>query len=533
MSGILTSLKSRDDVERALAALEDAPGWGGASESEVLELELATQALSDVELVWRVRLLSSEQLAGRGAIAEALRLQRQVNEYAAVNGPPRLLARSHLILTSTYREFGDLASSLENGVKAVELLDADAAPSLRALYLIRLADALDECGSRQEARLRYEQAEELAKQDGNVDRQVSCLNNRAYGEYLAGDIEQAEATINRLADVCRVARTPMRHNTLDTVARIQIAAGRYEEAISTARQAIDVYWKQDVREAMAHPEFLLTLVLAQRKSGDVDAAQQSLDECRSIGMEAGMASVLARVEEEQAELHAARGEFEQAFDRLKTFHAAEKALISEQRAAQANLRQALLETNEARAEAERLRGETHTDPLTRLYNRRFIDETLPDLLAQRAEGRVIAAAMVDLDNFKRVNDTCSHAAGDAVLVEVAQFLSLAAANGEDPSARSFAARLGGEEFLVVLDGLSRDQVVERIEDLRDAVASADWHRIIGDLPMTLSAGVSWAGAEDSQYSLLHRADQLLFAAKHAGRDCVFVEGLESPATQVA
>lgn len=528
MSGVLTSLASREDVERALLAMEDAPSCGGASESDVLQLELATEALGDIELVWRVRLLSSDHLAGRGLIADALKLQRQVNEYAAANGLARLLARSHLMLTSTYREFGDLATSLENAVQAVELLDADVGPSVRALYLLRLADALDECGSRQEARLRYEQAEELAVQDGNIDRQVSCLNNRAYGDYLAGDIKRAEASINRLVEVCRVADAPMRYNTLDTIARIQIAAGRYEEAISTARNAIEVYWNQEVREAMAHPEFLLTLVLAQRKSGDLDAAQHSLDECRSIGTDAGMASVLARVEEEQAELHAARGEFEQAFDRLKAFHAAEKALISEQRAAQANLRQALLETNEARAEAERLRGETHRDPLTGLYNRRFVDETLPGLLARHAPDQVIAATMVDLDNFKRVNDTCSHAAGDAVLVEVAQFLSLAAATGDDPSASSFAARLGGEEFLVVLEGLSRAEVVQRMEGLRHAVASADWRRIVGDLPMTMSAGVSWAGAEDSQYTLLHRADQLLFAAKHSGRDCVCVEDTEPP-----
>jgi diguanylate cyclase (GGDEF)-like protein len=498
----------------------------------MLHIERAAQELADPELIWRVRLLSAEWMAREGSIAEALRLQREVNEYATANGPARLLARSHLILASTYRELGDLAASLEHAVKAVELLDVHAPSSVRALYVLRLADSLDECGFLHEARVRYEQAEEFAVRDGNIVRQVSCLNNRAYGEYVAGDVAGAEVTINRLIEVCRRTDTPMLHNTLDTIARIQIAAGRYEEAISTAQEAIEVYWNQDVRAAMSPAESLLTLVLAQRKSGDLDAAQRSLDECRSLGTSRGLASVLARVEEEQAELFAAGGEFEHAFNRLKAFHAAEKALISEKRAAQSNLRQAVLETKEARAEAHRLRGEAQRDPLTGLYNRRFVDEILPGLLAGRAPDEVIAAAMIDLDNFKRVNDMFTHAAGDAVLVEVAQLLTLAARTEKEPSATCFAARLGGEEFLVVLQGLSRAKVAQRLEDLRHAVAHADWGRIVGDLQVTMSAGVSWAGTEDSQYTLLHRADKLLFTAKHAGRDLVCVEDSSSTASSL-
>ncbi len=513
MSHILPSPGSREGLSRALLALEDRPDYGLASDNEVMQLELAALALADTELVWRARLLSAELAGRRGEIAEAMRLLRQVNEYAAVNGHARLQARSHLIMAWTYRDIGDLAAYLENTVKAVELLDAQAPDAVRALYLIRLADALDECGSPQEARLRYEQAEEVAVRGGNIARQVTCLNNRAYGEYLAGDLEAAQATINRLVEVCRLHEAPIRHNTLDTIARIQIAVGRYEEAISTAHQAMEGYRAQGVLEAMSPPEFLLTLVLAQRQLGDLAAAQRSLDECRSLGTTAGLASILARVEEEQAELHAARGDFEQAFHGFKAFYAAEKMLISEQRAAQSKLRQAMFETNEVRAEADRLRDEVHRDPLTGLYNRRFVNETLPGLLAGRAPDAVIAAALVDLDHFKRVNDTCSHDAGDEVLVKVAQLLTLAAATGEDPPAGCFAARLGGEEFLLVLDGLSRAHAVQRIEDLRCAVASTDWRSITGDLPVTISIGVSWVGTEDSKYTLLHRADELLYTAK--------------------
>ncbi|NTV39038.1 MAG: diguanylate cyclase [Demequinaceae bacterium] len=523
MSTTTSDPMSRNDVDRALLALEDRPGWELAADGEVLRLEVAAQSLDDLELVWRARLLSAELACQRGDPAETMRLLRPVNAYATTHGHVRLQARSHLILAWTYREVGDLAASLEHAIKAFELLDTQPPTPIRAQYLIRLADALDECGAPLEARLRYQQAEDIAERHGDIPRLITCLNNRAYGEYVAGDMDRAQATINRLVAVSRAHNEPVRPHVLDTVARIQITEGRYEEAVSTAHQAIDAYQAQATREAISLPEFLLTLVVAQRHLGDIDAAQRHLDECRALGTSVGLASILVSVEAEQAELHAARGDFEPAFYDLKASHAAERALISEQRVAQSRLRQQMLETDEIRAEAERLRGEAQKDPLTGLYNRRFVDETLPGLLAARAPDQVIAAAMIDLDNFKRVNDMHAHAAGDAVLVEVARLLTVAARAGDDSSDGSFAARLGGEEFLLILQGLSRGEVARRLEELRHAVANADWHRIIGNLPMTMSAGVSWAGTADSQYTFLHRADKLLFTAKHLGRDRVCVE----------
>ncbi|HXH78838.1 ATP-binding protein [Nocardioides sp.] len=354
MNNALTSLRSRDELDRALLALEDQPGYGLINEDEVTQLERAAVAAQDQELIWRARLLAAEISGRRGELAEAMRRMQEVNELAAAHGHTRLLARSHLNIAWTYRNVGDLASGLEHAVKAVELLDDDAPAAMRAMHLMRLADALDECGSWDEALLHYEQAEQVALGAGQVARQVMCLNNRAYAEYVNGDLEAAESTVNRLLQVCRLHDAPLRANTLDTIARIQIALGRYEDAISTIDRAVEVYHAMGVQEALTPAEFLLTRVLIQRKLGDLDGAQRSLDESRSLGSASGLASVLVNVEEEQAELHAARGDFEKAFRCFKAFHAAEKALISEQRAAQSKLRQALLETNEVRAEAARL-----------------------------------------------------------------------------------------------------------------------------------------------------------------------------------
>ena len=156
--------------------------------------------------------------------------------------------------------------------------------------------------------------------------------------------------------------------------------------------------------------------------------------------------MLVRVHQEQAELHAARGEFAAAFAVHKVFFAAYNDLHSEQREAQARTRQAMFETAEARQEAERFREQARRDPLTGLRNRRYVDEQLPGLIDADPE---LTVAIVDLDRFKRVNDLLSHDVGDQVLVLVAKLLEteLAAVSPD-----GFVARMGGEEFLMVLPG---------------------------------------------------------------------------------
>src|SRR4029453_18985109 len=133
------------------------------------------------------------------------------------------------------------------------------------------------------------------------------------------------------------------------------------------------------------------------------------------------------------------------FVTYKDFHAGYVAQHALEREAQARARQALFETAEARAQAERFRAQALRDPLTRLYNRRYVDEQIPAILVRAAQtGTAVTAAVLDLDHFKRINDTLTHDIGDRVLVTVAELLSaaLAAASGS-----GVVARVGGEEVL--------------------------------------------------------------------------------------
>jgi diguanylate cyclase (GGDEF)-like protein len=192
--------------------------------------------------------------------------------------------------------------------------------------------------------------------------------------------------------------------------------------------------------------------------------------------------------------------------------------------AQAQTRLALFEPAEARDDAELFREQAHRDPLTGLFNRRYVDEELPDLIATDPE---LTVAIVDLDHFKQINDQLSHAVGDQVLVQTARVLEshLAAAVPD-----GFVARLGGEEFLLVLPRTSLAVATVWLDDIRKAVSACEWRDITSELPVTASIGV--AGMHDvrtrSQADLLSVADRNLYAAKRAGRNRV-VSGSGRPA----
>jgi diguanylate cyclase (GGDEF)-like protein len=183
--------------------------------------------------------------------------------------------------------------------------------------------------------------------------------------------------------------------------------------------------------------------------------------------------------------------------------------------------QAVFEANEARRASEHFREMAHRDALTGLYNRRYINERVPDLLQEAARScRPLAVALIDLDHFKRVNDTLSHATGDTVLQQVAELLMEETAGGS-----AVAARMGGEEFLLIFPGLDAREAALRCERLRLRLRAHAWQPITGTLPVTTSIGVT-ATTPDGHGSfsaLLAQADCNLYAAKRDGRDRVIAD----------
>ena len=168
-----------------------------------------------------------------------------------------------------------------------------------------------------------------------------------------------------------------------------------------------------------------------------------------------------------------------------------------------------------RERSSKLERESQEDPLTGIANRRlFVQRLDAEIDLAQAAGQPLTLAVADLDHFKIINDCLGHVVGDRVLCECAALMRRAC------RATDLVARVGGEEFALILPGMSRDAAVGFCESLRVSIQSHAWRALHPELEVTLSIGLAqWNGRADSQ-ELLEAADAQLYRAKNAGRNNV-------------
>ncbi len=176
------------------------------------------------------------------------------------------------------------------------------------------------------------------------------------------------------------------------------------------------------------------------------------------------------------------------------------------------------EVAKLREHLDQVRRDAMTDALTNLANRKAFDEHLEACCEVAArEGRELVLAVVDIDHFKRFNDTWGHQTGDQVLRYVASVL------GRLARAPRMAARYGGEEFALIFPGESEAVVEAALDSVRTEIASRSLRRRSTDDELgavTISAGYARLEKGETATSLLGRADEALYASKHGGRNRV-------------
>jgi diguanylate cyclase len=178
-----------------------------------------------------------------------------------------------------------------------------------------------------------------------------------------------------------------------------------------------------------------------------------------------------------------------------------------------------LQSAEERLKAQARQIESHsvearTDPLTQLANRRALDDVLKrSVLDYQRRNRPATLMLLDVDHFKRFNDTQGHQAGDEVLRGSARILRQTLGDAE------IVARYGGEEFAVVFAGSTIDEVLHLADATRAAIAAATFHWTGRPLRVTMSVGLAELRATETEGDFFRRADEALYAAKKAGRNC--------------
>ena len=195
------------------------------------------------------------------------------------------------------------------------------------------------------------------------------------------------------------------------------------------------------------------------------------------------------------------------------------ALATAFNAMSAQLAQSHEELNTSHAtileQAEQLRELSIRDALTQLYNRRHFDEQANTLFNQAVRHkRPLALVICDIDHFKKINDTYSHAIGDTVLRHVGSILR------KHMRLSDLVARYGGEEFVMAFPETGGPQAVALCDKLRALIEGFPWHEVHPDLKVTMSMGVYADIAAGSAETMLQKADALLYRAKESGRNRV-------------
>ena len=280
--------------------------------------------------------------------------------------------------------------------------------------------------------------------------------------------------------------------------------------IATEAEALATAFGASFIAKPVNPETLLTVVDAALSrpcppSVEPHPGQQSIDSFlrpiarklhrHTANLERVNAQLDRGIAERDAQLEVVRAALDQEI---------KKRLLAERELTQANLR---------------LQDQVVHDGLTGLHNRRYLEESLSrEESRARRSSQPFGVVMIDIDNFKRFNDTLGHAAGDAVLRAIGQHM-LSAARGED-----IISRYGGEEFVLVMAPAPQGTVRERAEKLRREVQDLQIEyegRRVG--PITISVGVGiFPDHGESGQEVLRVADAALYQAKRSGRNRVVV-----------
>ncbi len=379
-----------------------------------------------------------------------------------------------------------------------------------------------------------------------------------------GDLDAALKEYRKAYEIDRTLNDPSSSADEERVIGALLAKqGKPAEGLPWIEKAFSYYTAAKDADGVARTQLSRGITL--RKLGRISDALRDLDASKDYFETDKNLRYLAKIHEERALAFAAAGDWRNAYEAGNVFRATQQQLdkgLLEERTSRLRVQfdterkeqenRALLIESTHRGEALRnanklnslqwqvialgaallallailairqlhktrhMRILAMTDELTKLPNRRHILTFLGDQAKTAYENeQPISIVVFDIDHFKQVNDQYGHDGGDAALKAVANIANQALRRGDK------VGRIGGEEFLVVLPGTEHGSAMEIAERLRRSVEATEFDRLLGDLRMTISLGVSeWKAGHESIDALVKRADLALYEAKHSGRNKV-------------
>jgi diguanylate cyclase (GGDEF)-like protein len=334
-----------------------------------------------------------------------------------------------------------------------------------------------------------------------------------YASHYADD---AEATMRRHPEAASAL-------SWESVARARLAASELAAAEHAIKESLRLEEQWGCCDVNGDPWLSFAEILLARD--DPADALEMLEHPRRRARGGSSAWTNARDLRTRARVLAALTRWQEAYAhmvRYVTAYERSRSIEGDRAVAESGAAIAVKEERRRSRNFERL---ALTDPLTGLPNRRHAERWLaehagPDEPSSSPDHARLCLAIADLDHFKRVNDTHSHDAGDLVLRRVGTLLQDAVDTAGPGAASTFAARLGGEEFLLAWTGISIATAVERGSAWCERLRKTSFADIVGNMPVTASMGVASGTRPLDPGMLLRIADRRLYEAKRAGRDRV-------------
>lgn len=515
-----------------------------------------------------VRTLGISQVkAGNYKVAKNTLRQALTLSQAAHDTATQADIFTHLSLCSYY--LNDFEGALTYGFKGLEASRAAESKLDEAFALHNIGWVYDNFGLYQDALESFSAELALLEELGVLNaRKAHVLNAVGLGYGRLGDyakattyLESSLALARQLDDLkCQALAFGNLGVIMDDLKQPEAALRYYEESLSLYLQADYPYElarkytrmgktllglnrdgeaRSAFTQALVHLqrapnvslkiEVLLNLSELAKRQGDAKVQLERLNNALELADEETAPADAYRVHKALADLYKARGQPSKALEHFETFHSLQERVRRE--AEVRNTKGLLLQFDVERLEFERemyrlkhvelarayaqLEDLSVRDPLTNLHNRRYLAQQLAQEV-ERAKryGRPLSLMLCDIDNFKQVNDTLSHAVGDEVLKAVADILK------SRTRISDLKARFGGEELVAVFPETSLEDAASLCEAVRRATENYDWAGLHPNLRVTLSLGVAQLRPDDTPDSLLRAADDLMYKAKAAGKNRV-------------
>ncbi len=461
----------------------------------------------------------------RGEHLPALAAAVEAGELFQAAGQPARTCDALVNTAATLRAAGDHETALATLEHAETLARAAGDELRRARVLRQIGIVSSVLGRHQHAQSCLEEACQLLARTAGGDEQrgarLSYLNGISRRLETASDDGQPRPEVEahlrdwiELATQCSAAgQMRLALMAWGNHAIVLQSAGRHREAADALRALVPRYREFGMRpnEGLAFAE----MARCHETMGQTALARQHYRDALAVLRGGGVQEDLLQALEGLARCEEALGDVAAALAALKELRALEKQRRDE------SARQALLQ-RELRVELARLSNQwarqAVQDPLTGLANRRALDRWLGEHWPRVEQGQPLALVLLDLDHFKRINDTLGHDTGDLVLQAVAELLR------SQCRVADLAVRYGGEEFLLAMADCSTAAATPLAERLRELIAGQEWSRLAPGLEVSGSFGVADASEALDAPALLTLADRRLYAAKFGGRNRVVAAG---------